>query len=212
MARALINQEIKGGKSPRQRVWDAIRKSPERFTQVQIIKASNVSDDIVKDYVKALLKADFIAVVDAEPVGALCKRHVYQLLKNTGIEAPRIRRNGELVKSGSINEAMWGTLRRVLKGQLFNFRELASFASTASQSVSEETAKTYVQMLASAGYLECMVEAKAGRRAQPGRYRFRPEMDTGPRAPMIQRTKQVYDPNKNRVMYVQQIGDQDEIL
>jgi hypothetical protein len=50
-------------------------------------------------------------------------------------------KKGEVVTQGSVNEAMWGTLRRVLKGQTFNYRELASFASTNSQEVSEETAR-----------------------------------------------------------------------
>lgn len=210
MARHQAQQEIKGGKSPRQRVWEQMRKHAKGFTQAQIVDLANVSDDVVKDYVKVLLKADFIAVIDSEPVGKLCKRNIYALIKDTGIEAPRLTKAGEVIKQGSVNEAMWGTLRRVLRGQLFNYRELASFASTLTQPVSEETAKTYVIMLAGAKYLECVVPPVLGKRAQPGRYRFRPEMDTGPRAPMIQRTKQVYDPNKNRVMYVQEVGDQDE--
>lgn len=212
MARLPAQQEMSGGKSPRQKVWAQIRKQSDRFTQAQIAERGRVSEDAVKDYVKVLLKAGFIAVIDSEPVGTMCKRNVYALIKDNGVEAPRITKKGEIVTQGGVNEAMWGTLRRVLKGQSFNYRELASFASTKTQEVSEETAKTYVFMLAGARYLECVTAPVLGRRAQPGRYRFRPEMDTGPRAPMIQRTKQVYDPNKNLVMWVEEKGAEDEIL
>jgi len=212
MARQPAQHEIKGGKSPRQKVWEQMRTNADRFTQVQIVRGCKVSEDTVKDYVKALLKAGFIAVIDSEPVGTMCKRNVYSLIKDNGIEAPRVSKNGVVVTHGGVNEAMWGTLRRVLKGQTFNYRELASFSSTNSQEVSEETAKSYVFMLAGAKYLECVKPAVLGRRAQPARYRFRPEMDTGSRAPMIQRTKQVYDPNRNQVMWVEEKGAEDEDL
>ncbi|WP_423708633.1 hypothetical protein [Undibacterium sp. WLX3042] len=210
MARQPAQYEIKGGKSPRQKVWEQMRKNADRFTQAQVVERAKVSEDAVKDYVKVLLKAGFIAVIDSEPVGTMCKRNVYALIKDSGIEAPRLTKKGEVVTQGSVNEAMWGTLRRVLKGQTFNYRELASFASTSTQEVSEETAKSYVFMLAGAKYLECVKPPVLGRRAQPGRYRFRPQMDTGPRAPMIQRTKQVYDPNRNEVMWVEEKGAEDE--
>ncbi|MFZ6687538.1 hypothetical protein ACO0K0_07310 [Undibacterium sp. SXout11W] len=212
MARLPAEQEMSGGKSPRQKVWAQIRKQHDRFTQAQIVERGKVSEDAVKDYVKVLLKAGFIAVIDSEPVGTMCKRNVYALIKDNGVEAPRITKKGEVVIQGSVNEAMWGTLRRVLKGQNFDYRELAAFASTNSQTVAEETAKTYVLMLTNAGYLECVTAPVLGRRARPGRYRFKPNMDTGPRAPMIQRTKQVYDPNKNRVMWVEEKGDEDEVM
>lgn len=212
MARLPAEHEMRGGKSPRQKVWAQIRKQPNRFTQAEIAECGKVSEDAVKDYVKVLLKAGFIAVIDSEAVGKLCKRNIYALIKDNGVEAPRISKKGEVVTHGSVNEAMWGTLRRVLMGQSFDYRELAAFSSTTSQMVAEETAKTYVFMLANAGYLECVTPPVLGRRARPGRYRLKPKMDTGPRAPMIQRTKQVYDPNKNCVMWIEEKGDEDEAL
>lgn len=207
-----LSAELNGGKSPRQRIWAQIRKQRNRFTQAQIAERGKVSDDAVKNYVKVLLKAGFIAVVDSEEVGRICTRNIYALIRDNGVEAPRINKNGEVVTQGNVNEAMWGTLRRLLKGRDFNYRELASFASSSSQTVAEETAKTYVYMLTNAGYLELTAPAVIGKNARPARYYFKANMDTGPRAPMIQRTKQVYDPNKNRVMWVEEKGDEDEIL
>lgn len=212
MARKTAENELKGGKSPRQRIWEVMRKSKDGFTQTQLEEFSNTNDSIVKDYVKTLLKAGFIEVIDSEPIGTMCKRHIYALVKDNGIEAPRISKKGVVVTQCGVNEAMWGTLRRILIGKEFNYRELAFAASTTKQVVSEETAKTYVFMLAGAKYLECVKPAVRGRRAQPGRYRFKPNMDTGSLAPMIQRTKQVYDPNRNQVMWVEEKGAEDEDL
>ncbi len=212
MARQPATQEMRGGKSPRQRVWEQISKQPKGFTQAQLAEFGKVSESIVKDYVKVLLTAGFIAVVDSESIGAICKRYTYALVKDNGIEAPRLTKSGDVVTQGSVNEAMWGTLRRVLKGQSFNYSELASFSSTVSKAVSAATAKTYVQTLAAAGYLECTHAAVLGNRSQPARYRLKHEMESGPRAPMIQRTKQVYDPNWNRVVWVEEKGAEDEVL
>lgn len=212
MARQPAQTEIVGGMSPRQKVWAAMRKQKDSFTQEQIAERGKVSESAVKDYVKALLKAGFIAVIGSEAVGTMCKRNTYKLVKDNGVEAPRISKQGVIVTQGSVNEAMWGTIRRVLKGQSFDYRQLAAFSSTSQQVVAEETAKTYVFMLANAGYFELVTPPVKGRRARPGRYRLKANMDTGSRAPMIQRTKQVYDPNRNEVMWIEPKGDEDEIL
>lgn len=212
MARLPAQNEIVGGMSPRQKVWAQIRKNREGFTQAQIAEHGKVSEDAVKDYVKVLLKAGFIAVIDSKVINAVCKRNTYRLLIDNGVEAPRISKQGVVVTQGSVNEAMWGTIRRLLKGKSFDYRELAAFASTSKQVVAEETAKTYVCMLANAGYFELVEPPVKGRRARPGRYQLIAKMDTGSRAPMIQRTKQVYDPNRNEVMWIEPKGDEDEIL
>lgn len=212
MSRLPVEMEITGGMSPRQKIWLAIRKHKDSFTQSMLSEKSKVSESIVKDYVSALQKAGFIAVIDSEVVRAVCKRFTYQLVKDNGVEAPRVTKKGELVTQGSVNEAMWGTLRRVLKGKSFDYRELASFASTSKHVVHEITAKQYVLMLAQAGYFDIVAPAVQGKRARPARYQLKAKMDTGSRAPMVQRTKQVYDPNTNKVMWVEPKGDEDEIL
>ncbi len=212
MGRNPITEEIRGGQSPRQRIWAQIRKYSQSFTQAQLSELSKTNESIVKDYVKVLVKAGFIAVIDTENVGRICKRNIYSLIRDYGIEAPQINKKGELVERATVNEAMWGTIRRVLKGKQFNHQELATFASTETQTISQETAKTYIYYLTAAGYLNCVAEAVRGKKHALAKYVFKANMDTGPRAPMIQRTKQVYDPNKNKVMFVEQTGDQDEVM
>lgn len=213
MGRNPINEEIHGGQSPRQRIWVQIRKHKDGFTQAQLVKLAKANESIVKDYVRVLAIAGFIAVCDTQKVGpGVCVRKIYKLVRDYGIEAPQINKKGELVERATVNEAMWGTIRRVLKGKQFNHQELASFASTETQAISQETAKTYIYYLTAAGYLNCVAEAVRGKKHALAKYVFKANMDTGPRAPMIQRTKQVYDPNKNKVMFVEQTGDQDEVM
>lgn len=202
MARRPATLEMKGGKSPRQRVWEAIRAERNAFTQESLAEAVCGLESIIKDYVKSLLKAEIITVIAEEPVGrGIAVRRTYRLLRDNGVEAPRVRKNGELVVQGAGTEAMWGTMRRMFQRKDFNYRELAAFASTPASPVEEETAKSYVQALAAAGYLECTKPAVIGRNPAPARYVLIPRMYTGPRAPMVQRTKAVYDPNENRVMW-----------
>lgn len=214
MARKSSCIEMVGGKSPRQRVWEAVRKvglkADETFTQQDIEYVSKVEEGIVKDYFKVLLKAGFITVFTSETVKNICKRNHYQLTNDNGIEAPRIDKSGKLIEEGTGNERMWGTIRRLFLNQDFNYRELAAFASTENSPVSEETAKSYVGALYNAGYLVCTAPAVKGKKARPAGYRLILSMNSGRRAPMIQRTKRVFDPNWNRVVWTEEKEIDDE--
>lgn len=213
MARQTSQIEIIGGKSPRQRMWEAIRKFHAKgkvFTQADIERLAAVEASAVKDYFKVLALADFITVFEQQTVGKLCKRNSYQLVKDNGVEAPRIDKKGKVATQATCNERMWGTMRRMFIGKEFNYRELACFASTASNVCSETNAKAYVHALHKAGYLECVTPSKAGNGAKPARFALIKKMDTGPRAPMIQRTKTVFDANLGKVIWQEPAGEQDE--
>lgn len=210
MARQPIHLDMVGGKSPRQRVWDAIRKCGDQFSPADIVKKSKVSESIVGDYVKALFYGSYIEVVTEERINALCARRTYRLVRDNGLEAPRLSKDGREVTQGSVNEAMWGTLRRMFKAESVDYRQLAAFASTSRTSVSEQTAKTYVLTLAAAGYLECVQPAVKGAKPVPARYRLIPAMESGRRSPMIQRTRCVFDPNWNRLVWIEEKGVEDE--
>ncbi len=213
MARLPSQIEMIGGKSPRQRIWEAIRKlhgKGKAFTQLQIEKHASADASKIKDYFSALAKAGFITVLDQQPVNGLCVRNTYQLIKDNGIEAPRVDKQGNVATEGSLSERMWGTMRRMYVNQDFNYRELAASASTPNSVCSEIAAKSYVLLLARAEYLEIIKPGRAGQKATLTRYRLRRDKITGPRAPMIQRTKTVYDPNLGKVMWQEPAGEQDE--
>jgi hypothetical protein len=88
--------------------------------------------------------------------------------------------------------AMWRAMKIV---KVFDRTELRVAASTDAVPVHGHNVKAYVQPLARAGYLQVI---RQGRRS---RYRFIPTKDTGPRAPQIQRSGRVYDPNLGQVMW-----------
>ncbi|MDP1980505.1 hypothetical protein [Undibacterium sp.] len=213
MARQPSQLEIIGGKSPRQRMWEAIKQryaKGKTFTQADIEAAATVEASAIKDYFKVLVTAGFITVLDRVKLRNNCVRYTYELTKDNGVEAPRIDKKGNVVTEGTCNERMWGTMRRLFVGRDFNYRELAAFASTSANVCNEGNAKTYVLLLHRAGYLECTTPAKSGKAATPARFALIKKMNTGQRAPMIQRTKTVFDANLGKVMWQEPAGEQDE--
>ena len=86
---------------------------------------------------------------------------------------------------------MWRSMRMMAQ---FTARDLAIHSTTPSVNVSEETAKSYCKMLWRAGFLREIRVSRPGRASI-----FRLIRNTGPRPPMIQRVKRVFDPNTNTV-------------
>jgi hypothetical protein len=153
-----------------------------------------VSAGIVDDYLKALLRGGYVKAlgkVTASSLGSGDKLMRYALIRDIGVDAPRLRRDGKpLPPSGQQN--MW----TVIKIETwFTASGLAAAASTEETPVTLKTAATYLGHLYAAGYLD--------RRGE----RYRLINNTGGYAPMIQRSKVVFDPNLNRVVWHEQIRD-----
>ncbi|BBF92395.1 hypothetical protein [Blastochloris tepida] len=105
---------------------------------------------------------------------------------------PRLSRDGRVVPSGQ--DAMWTAIRNHAE---FDARDIAHSATTEERPVSLATALAYIQRLHHAGYLKVQ---RAGTPGQHAVYRLKRAMNTGPAAPMILRTKLVYDPNTHAVV------------
>lgn len=211
MRRKISAVEMAGGKTPRQRIWDTIlyvvgmNPYREKFTQLQIQECAQTTPSMTEKYLRLLEVAGFIKCVDEKTgIKAVDRYCAFNLVKHNGIEAPRLNKNGELVTEASITERMWNTMRRLFKNKSFNSVELASFASTTESKVSQRVANKYIAALLAAGYLQ-QVESKTGRR-----FLLLQAMDSGRRAPIMQINKVVYDPNWNRVVWVEEKGAQDE--
>lgn len=199
MSRKPAQLEMVGGKSPRQRMWEAIRSlgvGDQTFTIIDLSRLSKVEIDTVTDYVTALRMGGFVGRHEAPRRG---ESHRYWMARDNGLEAPRLRRDGTEVTAGRGNEAMWQAMRNFLPE--FDNRELAAYASTTIAPVLPDTARLYIQALAAAGYLECTAPQLRGCKARPARYRLKPPKNTGPRPPMVQRTSTVYDPNLGEVVW-----------
>jgi hypothetical protein len=188
--------ELRHGAGPRQRIWDLIRHchvlSNQSF-ELRAVTPGDVARSSARDYLDALCAAGYVERVADRPVA-------WRLVRDHGIEAPRVRKDGSPVTMGMAQENMWNTLRRLAVD--FNARELAAHASTAAIPVAESAAGDYLRNLERAGYL---VRTRAGKGAGRGgvqaRYRLLPARNTEPKPPMVCRTNVIFDPNEGRVAW-----------
>ncbi|MBF0273454.1 MAG: hypothetical protein HQL98_15505 [Magnetococcales bacterium] len=173
-----------------QGVWEIFRKLPDHagLTVGDVCSFTNSNRTTVERYMRALERAGYLKrfPVRLKEIGA----YVYRRTGPFGLVAVRLRADGTPVgEMGRGQENMWRTLKML---KTFSPLEVAVHASTDAVQVSEGAARTYLARLAWAGYLK-------RERGGSGRYRFLPSGDTGPLAPMIMRTKFVFDPNVNAV-------------
>lgn len=173
-------------------LWAAIRELQE-FTPRQLRGETRCTQGQTEEYLKGLAAA---GIVERRETG------LYALINDCGNEAPRVRRDGTLVTMGMGREQMWRTMR--LLGD-FTALDLAISSSTEDTPVKENTAKEYCRFLTLAGYL---VEIRRGRGGIPSIFRFLPSQYTGPKPPMIQTCRQVWDANTERVVWMEVRHDQ----
>lgn len=202
-----VTAEYSGGRGPRQRAWEAIRVlKGKEWTCVQIALIGKVNEGTVGSYLNALLKAGVVEIVRREKARGRATERFFMLVKDEGLDAPRVNKSGGRVTQGLAQEQMWRALR-MLKGDI-NWRELAAMASSTRAPVAPAAAADYLAMLNRAGYLILVHEGKPGTQA---RYRLKPSRNTGPRPPMICRTKVVYDPNEDKIVWQPAITEEDVI-
>ena len=197
--------------SPRQRVWAAIRKHRDEFTIQQVADLGQMKYDSARDFITGLKNAEIIAEVRREKLPNMSKKIdliYFRLVEDYGYNAPSVDRKGNILgKKTTVNKAMWNTLR--ITKQPVNAHELAALSSTDDQAVSIETADSYLRFLHHAGYLK--IARAAHHAVRKAKYQLLPHMNTGPNPPMIQRAKQVFDPNTNQLMYSERPELEEEI-
>lgn len=197
--------------SPRQRVWAAIRKNRDEFTIQQVADLGQMKYDSARDFITGLKNAEIIAEVRREKLPNMSKKIdliYFRLVEDYGYNAPSVDRKGNILgKKTTVNKAMWNTLR--ITKQPVNAHELAALSSTDDQAVSIETADSYLRFLHHAGYLK--IARAAHHAVRKAKYQLLPHMNTGPNPPMIQRAKQVFDPNTNQLMYSERPELEEEI-
>lgn len=183
-----------GGKSPRQHIWEAIRAvnaGPKQLTTYAVARKSGQDDQAVRAYFRDMERAGIVGKVrnvsrfDAE----------WTLIKDEGVEAPRVTRHGKVSKYGAGAENIWRALR--ILGE-FSAAEAAAAASVNGVSITENAAHIYLSGLARAGYLI----RSGGVSGVKTRFRLIPSRYSGPKHPIYQRDfNQVYDPNLDQVVW-----------
>ncbi len=182
----------------RQAIWDAIR-GLVTFTIIDLYYRTRLAKDSIREYLNGLHKAGYLEQTDP---GDNRTPATWQLLRDIGLEAPRVRKDGSQVTAGRGREQMWRTMR--ILGE-FSGRDLAVNASTEGCQIAEQEARTYCRFLEKAGYLA--ISRKGHGKGSGGvltRYRFIAKRFSGPKPPMIQRIKAVYDPNLQQVVWSSQ--------
>ncbi len=182
--------------TPRDRMWAAIRSFGlmREFALAEIMVLTEQRADTTLSYLDALAAADFVRETrrDRHPRRE-CRR--FELLRDVGVNAPRVNREGDPVGSPG-HQAMWNVMRRE-RGR-FGWRDLVHRASTTEHRIDDEVAQVYVRQLTRAGYLRREQAPRAGIEAQ---YVFVRQRDTGPRAPTIGARRSVRDGNTGELVY-----------
>lgn len=193
--------ERAGALTPRDRMWAAIRDFGvgNTFSVAEIMFLSEQRADTVLPYIKGLNLAAYLTAGVERPTQRPRREfRWYALVRDVGVEAPRVDSNGKQVTQGIGGEQMWNAMR-TMKGA-FGARELSIAASTEEHVVAHATAKRYARELAHAGYLAIARESTGGRHSER-LYRFIKSRNTGPRAPLITAEKQVMDGNTGQIVY-----------
>ena len=196
-----ITASERNGKSyGRQAMWDAMRKA-QTFTPQDIALASRRSASSVREYIARLMAAQIVVAVGIEDEprrqSPRCQRTIHKLVRDTGHEAPRLTPDGKpLIES---RDQMWRTMKML---SAFTAPDLAIAASTDDCTVSPTDANDYCKHLYRAGYLALL---HPGGPQGKSVFKLLPSMNTGPHAPKVQRTKCVFDPNRNAIMWHEEI-------
>lgn len=181
----------------REVVWAAIR-SLRRFTLLDLEAVTRVPTGTLQTYLLGLTAAGYLERTQV----ARMQPATWALVRDVGVDAPRVTRRGKPVTQGSGRERLWRSMR-ILKD--FSLAELVATASVGGAPVARHEAYTYLLALVKASYVRSTVApTTTGRLA---RYLLVPAFNTGPRAPMVQRIKQVYDPNVGRVVWPREVGN-----
>lgn len=206
MARKPVHLRPAGHLDARDAAWAVIRRK-QQFTLDDLEIATGEHRETLATYVRALEKGAYIVHIGHDAPTrrgqrsntSLNHKKLYKLINDVGVEAPRLKRDGTPVTQGRGRENMW-TAIRILDD--FDFHELAEEASVDDVDVGPREACEYVRHLRKAGYLSIVQKSKPGRAT---RYRLLPGKFTGPKPPMIQRIKQVFDPNLGEVVWSQEV-------
>lgn len=188
MARKPIEHERVGMLTPRERIWQAVRKLRTGFTTKDLdeVLRPMVKKDTLNSYLCGLVAAGYLTT--ERPASELGVRgtHVYTLFKDS-FEAPRVSKSGKPVTQGLATLAMWRAMRAL---GTFDHGDIAKSASLGSTQVSLAVAKAYVLQLHKAGYFRIVKPSSPG---VPARYQL--VRYTGAEPPAVTSRKCVFDRN-----------------
>jgi hypothetical protein len=160
------------------------------FTTSAIAAETNAQRQSVESYVRRLVAAEIAELVEQRRGEDGHRTNIYRLLR-TPKQAPRVSAGGR-ERGATAQECLWRSMRSLKQ---FSLRELV-YLSAVDRAIPLRTARRYLNVLVSAGYLT--VHAPAPKK--PGLYRLKPGMNTGPQPPSVLVTEAVWDRNLNKIV------------
>ena len=178
----------------REKLWAAMREL-HTFSVSDLAHAAGVDRHAYRmdDYLGSLVRAGILGKDKPARFAAV----TYTLLRDMGVEAPRVRKDGSMLPY-TAQDRMWRAMK-VLR--TFSVQDLVVYASLPDESIAPSAAAAYCQWLARGKYLVGM--ARSGNDVV--RYRF--VYDSGAKAPQILRVKQLYDCNLGKIVVGDEIQD-----
>ncbi len=195
MSRQPVDITATGPKNDRQAIWEAIRKlgrDQKPFTTKEIRGELPGYPDLskIRDYLTCLTAAGITNCKRPARRGGV---NSYTLLKDSGIDAPRLRKNGEEVTQGQGQERLWQCLR--INRHPLTAIALLGYVNTPEHPIKLTAVKSYLKHLKLAGYLQTCGDG------EQRQYLLLPTQNTGTKAPMVQRVKQIWDQNLAKVVW-----------
>lgn len=191
MSRTSIDKLAKS-KEPvfRDQLWNAMKVFDGDWFSIAMIRKETYAD-----------RRTLLSYIECLVAGAYAERREtdenpeYRIVNPVKI-APRLRKDGSVVTQGRGTENMWRTMRMMRQ---FSPRDLAAHATTGTANVSVLTARKYCELLVRVGYLRT-VKPKGGRADAI----YKLIRNTGPKPPMVQRDKSIFDQNTNEKLVTQE--------
>ena len=197
--RRATRMESAGGRGALQRIWEAVRLHRDDFTPFLIHSSSEASGGAIRSYLHSLRAGGFIERINQRAKTA-DEQH-YRLIRDCGIEYPRLTAKGTPITRDLCTEAIWRTMRII--GE-FSIKELVAFAATPDRPIAAITVTNYLRHLVQAGYVQQVSKSKYN-----GRYRLIASKYTGPKPPVVGRSAYVYDPNLDSVVWEESVNHAD---
>ncbi len=171
----------------RELIWKVIREL-KTFRVRDIEDKTGVHERTILSYLQALTKSEILEKKKVNIAGhGSLTRTEYTLLKDLGVNTPRFNKKGINIED-TIQSKVWRAIRVTKK---FSLKDMVATVSDEQTSPSPSAIERYLVSLKAAGYLAKKKNDKM----------YHLINNTGPRAPQIKKTKQVYDPNLKSVVW-----------